>query len=155
MKLITIVDENWGVGFQGKQPFVIPNDRKRFRLYTMGNKLICGRRTYDVMGPLGGRELYVLTSGEIEPAEGVHAVHWLSDLPRGSDVMVIGGGSLFEQLLPECTLAYITKVLHTAECDSYCPNLDTSPEWVKVSTGRVREYDGLRYLYATYARRRV
>ena len=68
------------------------------------------------------------------------------------DVFIIGGASVYAQMLPFCDTAYITKVDAVSPAEKYFPNLDEMPEWKCVSVGEENEYEGLRYRFTKYTK---
>lgn len=138
MDLIVAVDNNWGIGRQENLLFRISEDMKRFRALTIGKTVILGRKTLQTFPggrPLQRRTNIVMTRSdnfEADPAIICHSLtqlrEQLRDLPE-DEVFVIGGASLYQQLLPFCHQAYITKIDHYAAADCFFPNLDHLPEW--------------------------
>ena len=63
---------------------------------------------------------------------------------------VIGGGSIYEQLLPQCKKAYITKIYDKFSADTYFPNLDEKPEWTLTEKGEVQEENGVKFSFDIY-----
>jgi len=135
MELIVAVYDDWGIGKDGTQPVALSADRKFFRETTRGAMVIVGRKTLaDFPGgkPLPNRVNVVLTK-QVQDLEGVvlchsteEAVAIASTVPRA---MVIGGGSIYRQLLPFCDTAYVTKVHANPDSDTFFPNLDEDPHW--------------------------
>ena len=64
--------------------------------------------------------------------------------------MVIGGGSIYTQMLPYCDTAYITKVHTTPESDTFFPNLDADPQWVLSEVLQSGEENGISYEMCLY-----
>ena len=158
MELIAAVYDNWGIGAGGTQPIALSADRKFFRETTKGAAVIVGRRTVeDFPGqkPLPGRKNILLTRkggdfpGFTVCQDVAQALAAAADAQR---VMVIGGGSIYDQLLPYCTVAYITKVHTTIPCDTFLPNLDQDPAWeLQQILGEGTE-DGVDYQICRYQR---
>ena len=67
--------------------------------------------------------------------------------------MVIGGGSIYRQMLPMCDTAYVTKIHLTPESDTYFPDLDQDPDWVLDSILQSGEEDGIAYDMCLYRRK--
>ena len=159
MELIVAVYDDWGIGCGGTQPVALSADRKFFRETTRGAMVIVGRRTIeDFPGkkPLPGRVNVVLTrqGGEIpgftvcgSPEE---AAKLAEAAPRA---MVIGGGSIYRQMLPFCDRAYVTKVHATPESDTFFHNLDQDPTWEMEQVLQSGEEDGIRYEMCLYKRK--
>lgn len=159
MELIVAVYDDWGIGCCGTQPVALSADRKFFREMTRGCMVIAGRKTIgDFPGqkPLPGRVNVALTrSGAEIPgftvcASTEEAVELAKTAQRA---MVIGGGSIYRQLLPYCDTAYITKVHTTIDCDTYFPNLDEDEEWYLAQTLQSGEENGIAYEMLLYKRK--
>ena len=67
--------------------------------------------------------------------------------------MVIGGGSIYKQMLPLCDTAYVTKVHAKPESDTYFPNLDEDPAWYLDQVLQSGEEDGIGYEMCLYRRK--
>ena len=124
MNLIVAVYDDWGIGCCGTQPVAISADRKFFRETTKGAMVIVGRKTLaDFPGgkPLPKRVNVVLTRSNVD-MEGVvvcHSPEEAAELAKTAEnAFVIGGGSIYRQMLPLCDTAYVTKVHTTIPCDT-------------------------------------
>ena len=159
MELIVAVYDDWGIGRDGTQPIALSTDRKFFRETTRGAMVIAGRRTIaDFPGqkPLPGRVNVALTrSGKEIPGFTVCAtVEEAVELAKTAErAMVIGGGSIYAQMLPYCDTAYITKVHVTPESDTFFPNLDENPDWKLAEVLLSGEENGIGYEMCLYKRR--
>lgn len=159
MELIVAVYDDWGIGRDGTQPVALSADRKFFRQTTRGAMVIAGRRTIaDFPGqkPLPGRVNVALTRQNIQipgftvchsPAEAVALAK------TAERAMVIGGGSVYRQMLPYCDTAYITKIHATPASDTFFPNLDTDPDWHLAETLLSGEENGISYEMLRYIRK--
>ena len=157
MQAIVAVSQSWGIGKDGHLLFRISADLQRFKALTTGHTVIMGRKTLQSLPGgrgLPGRRNLVLTRQENFVPDRAEAVHSLKELPAlaDRDAFVIGGQEVYEQLLPYCTRVYVTKVLSDAPADAFFPNLDKDPHWRAVSTGEIREENGLKYQYVEYKR---
>lgn len=159
MELIVAVYDDWGIGKDGTQPVTLSADRKFFREQTRGAMVIAGRRTIaDFPGqkPLPGRVNVALTrSGKEIPGFTVcttveEAAQLASTAQRA---MVIGGGSVYRQMLGLCDTAYVTKVHTTIDSDTYFPNLDADPQWYLAQVLQSGEEDGIAYEMCLYKRK--
>ena len=159
MELIVAVYDDWGIGKGGTQPVALSADRKFFRETTRGAMVIVGRRTIeDFPGkkPLPGRVNVALTRSDIEiPGFTVcHSPEEAAQLAKTADrAMVIGGGSIYRQMLPYCDTAYVTKVHTTVESDTYFPDLDTDPGWYLDEILQSGEENGIAYEMCLYRRK--
>ena len=161
MKAIVNVDKNWGIGIGDKLLNYIPADMKFFKETTTGNVVVMGRATFMTFpGPkaLPNRVNIVITTDESWSAPDVivcHSIDELLELLKNYDddsVYVIGGSSVYSQLLPYCDTAYVTKVESSKEADKFFPNLDSSSEWSVGSEGEIMEHNGTEFRFITYIR---
>lgn len=158
MELIVAVYDDWGIGAGGTQPIALKADRKFFRETTRGAMVIVGRKTIaDFPGqkPLPGRVNVALTRSNTEipgftvcqsPEEAVKLAG------TADRAMVIGGGSIYQQMLPYCDTAYVTKVHCTPQSDTFFPNLDADPAWILAQVLQSGEEDGIGYEMCLYKR---
>lgn len=159
MELIVAVYDDWGIGREGTQPIALAADRKFFRETTRGAMVIVGRRTIqDFPGqkPLPGRVNVAISrsSGEIPGFTVVNSPEEAVELAKTAErAFVIGGGSVYRQMMPYCDTAIITKVHCTTPCDTYFPNLDEDPNWVMTGTLLSGEEEGIGYEMCVYKRR--
>jgi len=158
MELIVAVYEDWGIGRDGTQPVTLSADRKFFRETTRGCMVIVGRRTIeDFPGqkPLPGRVNVALTrSGrEIPGFVTCQGPEEAAALAKQADrAMVIGGGSVYRQMLPYCDTAYVTKLHVTPESDTWFPDLDKDRDWYVAETLQSGEEKGIGYEMLLYKR---
>lgn len=159
MNLIVAVYDDWGIGCCGTQPVALSADRKFFRETTKGAMVIVGRKTLaDFPGgkPLPKRVNVVLTRGNVD-MEGVvvcHSPEEAAELAKTAEnAFVIGGGSIYRQMLPLCDTAYVTKVHTTIPCDTWFPNLDEDSAWYLADTLLSGEEDGITYEMCLYRRK--
>jgi len=163
---IAAVDWNWGIGYKNELLFRIPEDMKRFKALTEYNVVIMGQKTFESMGsePLKNRINMVISYGYSNPVRDKNGVIYLSledaisyirsnkslkDVV-GHDVYVIGGGSIYKQLIKYCDKALITMTAQTFKADTYFPNLDDDPGWECEYFGDVGEYKGIQYQFITF-----
>ncbi|MBR2159972.1 MAG: dihydrofolate reductase [Clostridia bacterium] len=158
MQAIVAVSENWGIGKDNDLLFRISADLKRFKALTSGRTVVMGRKTLESLP--GGKGLpkrrnIVLTSQPDFTAENAEAVHNPAQLifAAGADAFVIGGATVYRQLLSLCDRVYVTKVFASPEADAFFPNLDESPDWEVACQSEVMEENGLRFQYVDYVPR--
>lgn len=159
MELIVAVYDDWGIGCCGTQPIALSADRKFFRQTTRGAMVIAGRRTIeDFPGrkPLPGRINVALTrsQGEIPGFTLCRSPEEVLELAKTAErAFVIGGGSVYAQLLPYCDRAYVTRVHTTTSCDTFFPNLDEAEDWYLAETLQSGEENGIGYEMLRYERK--
>ena len=158
MDAIVAVYDDWGIGCEGDQPIALSADRKFFRKTTAGSTVIVGRKTvgsFPGQQPLPKRRNIVLTRQDVEiPGfEVAHSPEEAAEMCSGDErVFVIGGGTVYRQMLPMCDRAYITKVHCTTPCDTYFPNLDESDEWKLTEVLESGEENGIAWEAILYER---
>ena len=159
MELIVAVYDDWGIGKDGTQPVALSADRKFFRETTRGAMVIVGRRTIeDFPGqkPLPGRVNVALTRTpkEIPGFTVVTSPEEAAALAASAErAMVIGGGSIYRQMLPMCDTAYVTKVHTKVESDTFFPNLDEDAAWELSQVLQSGEENGISYEMCLYKRK--
>ncbi len=161
MDLIVAVYDDWGIGKDGTQPVALSADRKFFRETTKGAMVIVGRKTLaDFPGgqPLPKRTNVVLTRQDIQIPGVVicNSPEAAAELAKKEErAFVIGGGSVYRQMLPLCDRAYITKVHCTPVSDTYFENLDEDPAWEQAQVLQSGEENGISYEMILYTRKMI
>ena len=158
LEAIVAVYSDWGIGAHGTQPVVIKADRRRFRELTESETVIVGRKTLaDFPGgrPLKNRTNIVLTrqTFSIEGAETAGSVENALQLAAShSRTFVIGGESIYRELLPHIERIFLTKIELTPHSDAFFFDLDADPAWRVVEVEEEAEENGVRYRFLTYER---
>ncbi len=161
MNLIVAVDKNWGIGYQNKLLVSIPADMRFFRSETTGKVVVMGRKTLESFPngqPLKNRVNIVITKKEMD-IPGVIAVHSMEEALEAvkaypaEDIYVIGGASIYEQMLPYCDTAYVTKIDFAYSADAHFPNLDEKEEWVLAEESEEETYYDLEYHFTKYIKK--
>lgn len=158
MDAIVAVYDDWGIGADGDQPIALSADRKFFRATTKGSTVIVGRKTLAAFpggNPLPKRRNIVLTrqgcdTAGIELAASPEAAVELAK--NDEKIFVIGGGTVYRQMLPMCDRAYVTKVHVKPASDTFFPNLDEDPSWKLSEILDSGEEDGIAYEMCLYVR---
>ena len=162
MNLIVAVDKNWAIGKENKLLVQIPADMKSFRKQTIGKVVVMGRKTLESFPggvPLRDRQNIVLTRDKNYKGKGALVVHTLEALLEelkkypSEDIYVIGGDSVYKQLLPYCNTAYVTKIDFAYEADAYFPNLDEMPQWQVTKESEEQTYFNLEYFFLKYEKK--
>lgn len=161
MNLIVAVDENWAIGKGNRLLVSIPQDMKFFRETTTGKVVVMGRKTLESFPggqPLKNRVNIVLTRDVGFQAKGAVVCGSMEEVLEElkqyaeEDVYIIGGESIYRQFLPYCKKAYITKVFHKYDADTYFPDLDREEEWKMTQVGEEQTYFDLEYIFSIYER---
>jgi dihydrofolate reductase len=133
LTLIAAVAENGVIGCDGRLPWRLSSDLKRFKRLTMGHHLIMGRRTFESIGrALPGRTTIVLSRGGQVAARGVLAARSLDEalaLCAGDDeAFIVGGAEVYRQALPRASRLCLTAVHARVDGDTYFPEFDRT-QW--------------------------
>jgi len=164
MNLIAAVDNHWGIGYKNKLLVSIPQDQKMFREETTGKVIVLGRKTLETFPnglPLKNRTNIILTSNtnfKVKDAITVHSIEELLEelkLYPSEDIYIIGGESVYKQMLPYCDTAHITKIDFNYEADAYLPNLDQMPEWSITGDSEEQTYFNIEYIFLRYERNKI
>lgn len=159
MNLIAAVDKNWAIGCKNKLLVSIPADMKFFRETTIGKVVVMGRKTLESFPngmPLKKRTNIVLTHDKTYKVPDAILVHSMEELHEelkkypSEDIYVIGGETIYKQLLDECDVAHITKIDYEFEADAYFPNLDELPDWKITQDSEEQTYFDLEYYCYKY-----
>ncbi len=121
--IIAAVSRNRVIGKDGKLPWHISEDLKRFKRLTTGHVVLMGRKTFESLGkPLPNRRNVVVTSHLIP---GVETYPSLPDALRALEaeekIFIIGGGTIFAQLLDRADELYLTIIERDVEGDAFFP----------------------------------
>jgi dihydrofolate reductase len=133
--------ENRVIGQDNQLPWHLPADLKHFKRLTMGKPVLMGRRTFDSIGrPLPGRTNIIITADTGFRAHQVcivvhsikEAFEAAAEAAGSSDeIMVIGGASLYEQILPLADRIYLTLIHHRFDGKALFPHYDAR-QWQEI-----------------------
>jgi dihydrofolate reductase len=126
LAIIVAVARNRGIGKEGKLPWHISDDLKRFKALTTGHAVLMGRKTFASIGrPLSNRRNVVLSR---TPVQGVETYPSLASalkaLASEEWVFAIGGGDVYRQLLDRADRLYLTMVDSDVDADTYFPEYE-------------------------------
>lgn len=163
MNMIVAADQNWAIGNKNSLLVRIPSDQKFFREVTTGKVVVMGRKTLATFPqgqPLKNRTNIVLSKDKnlrLKDATVVHSIpELLEELKqfRDEDIFIIGGESVYEQMLPYCDTVHVTKIDFSYEADAHFPNLDELEEWVLTADSEEQTYFDLEYYFYKYERKK-
>lgn len=163
MNLIAAVDNNWAIGKNNQLLVNIPADMKFFRTTTTGKVVVMGRKTLESFPngqPLKNRTNIVLTHDRTYSVRDAVVVYSMDELREelkkydSEDIYVIGGESIYRQLVDECDVAHITKIDFAYDADAYFPNLDEKDEWEITADSEEQTYFNLIYHFLKYEKRK-
>ena len=163
MNLIVAVDRNWAIGNKGQLLVRIPGDHRMFRQETLDKVIVYGRKTletFPMAQPLDRRINIVLSANPDYKVKNAVVVHSIEELMwelrsyPSEDIYIIGGESIYRQLLPYSDTAHITKIDYAYEADAYFPNLDEALEWEVTADSDEQTYFDIAYSFVRYERKK-
>ena len=139
----------------------IPADMKFFRETTKGNIVIMGRKTLESFPqgqPLKNRVNIVITRKKDYKVKGAVIVHSVEEAVKEAkkyegELFVIGGESIYRAMLAYCDTAYVTKIDHAFDADTYFPNLDEDKEWQMITISEEQTCFDLEYYFLKYEKK--
>lgn len=161
MNAIVAVDKKWGIGKNNGLLFSIPADMAFFREKTVGKVVVMGANTLKSFPggkPLKNRVNVVVstTMPKREDCIVVRDLKELKDVLKDyDDVMLIGGGRLYRELLPYCERAFVTKVDADGDAEVFLDDLDVSPDWVLCRQEAPTVSDGYTITFTEYVNNNV
>lgn len=146
INIITAMAKNRVIGRDGKLPWRLPPDMKRFKKLTMDHKVVMGRVTWEGIKALPGRDIIVL-SQTLGPDALVWGIQIAQDLDEclqlvEGDAFIAGGAQVYELFIPIADRMYITYLHHDRDGDAYFPEFEAS-DWTTVEAAR---YDTFSFL---------
>ncbi len=132
--MIAAMTDDRVIGIENRLPWKLPNDMKWFRQHTLGKPIIMGRKTFESFGakPLPDRTNIIITRDASYQARDSIVVNSIDEALQAAgdveEVMIIGGASFYEQMLPRAERLYLTYVHAKVEGDAWFPEIDLS-EW--------------------------
>lgn len=161
MNLIVACDKNYGIGKDGKLLCSIPSDLKFFKEKTTGKVVLMGRSTLESLP--GGKALpnrtnIVITHRRDFQKEDVIIVHDMDELllelnnyPT-NDIFVIGGASVYNELMDLCDTLYITKIDEEFGADCFIKNVDKLDNFKLYKESEVVSENGISFKFTEYKR---
>lgn len=165
MNLIVNVSENWAIGRGNELLFHLSTDMKFFKSQTIEKTVVMGRKTLESFPgkkPLPKRKNIVLTTNPDFCAENVEIIHSIDELLKkidfenSEDIYVIGGETIYRQLLPYCDTAFVTKVASTVnDADAFMVNLDDDENWEIADESETMNEKGYDFKFVTYKKKAI
>jgi dihydrofolate reductase len=129
ISLIVAMDSNRVIGLDGKMPWHLSADLKRFKQITLGSPILMGRKTFDAIGrPLPGRENLIISRNPDYRQPGCRVFTDIESALRHAhaspELFVIGGATLYEAMLAQAEYLYLTLIHHEFVGDTRFPAID-------------------------------
>ena len=134
ISMIAAMANNRVIGLENKMPWHLPADLQHFKKVTTGKPLIMGRKTFESIGrPLPGRRNIIITRNSEYTAQGIEVVTTpdaaLELVATAEEVMIIGGGNIYEQFLPKAERLYLTFIDLDVKGDTQFPDYNKVANW--------------------------
>ena len=162
MNMIVAVDNKWGIGRNNELLADLPSDKKYFKEHTVDKVVVMGRKTLESLPGSRGlpdRVNIVLTGQPDYSAERCKVVHSEQELLNEiskydrSDVLLIGGASLYNRYYKLCDILYITKMDADLGADTFIVNIDENPRFKQVSQSEPITENGVTYRFTKYRKK--
>ncbi len=147
ISIIVAIAENNAIGKDGKLLCHMSEDLKYFKRKTSGKKVLMGSKTYVSLPkhPLPNRENIVITNQTGKRFQGAQTVHSITRLKakvkKNEEGFVIGGGSIYKEMLPYADKLYITEIHHSwNDADTFFPTIDKK-KWKRIYTSPTHPAD--------------
>jgi len=155
LSILVAMAKNRVIGRNNQLPWHLPADLKHFKLLTMGQIIVMGRKTYESIGrPLPGRENIIITRQSGYEVPGATVVNSLQDAlsiceessTTNNESFIIGGEKLYRQTLDICQRMYITEIQSDFEGDTVFPEFDRS-NWEEIQRDKHISVNGAQIEY--------
>lgn len=159
ISIIVATSMNNVIGVQGDLPWKLPDDLKRFKKLTLGKPVVMGRLTWESIGrPLPDRQNIVLTRQPGFAADGCDVVASpaaaLAAARDAEEIMIIGGGQIYELFLPKANRLHVTRVHASVDGDAFFPEIDeTSWQLVEREPHDADDVNQFAFEFRTYERK--
>lgn len=138
--LVVAASDNNAIGKDNQLLWHLPKDMRFFKNSTWGLPILMGRKTFESLGSrtLPGRLNLILSRQEGLDLNGATAVTSMDDAIKTAtkqdykELMIIGGGQIYEMALPIATTIFLTRVHTTIKGDTYFPTLNN--DWIKTDS---------------------
>jgi dihydrofolate reductase len=150
--MIAAMAENRVIGADNDMPWHLPADLKHFKAITMGKPVIMGRKTYESIGKaLPGRPNIVITTNptySLDDAIVVTSIEAaMKEASAFEDVMIIGGGSVYQSMLEQAERLYLTFIDLKIAGDTQFPDYERNAQWNEVARDEHQKDDKNPYDY--------
>lgn len=144
--------ENRVIGIENRMPWHLSADLQNFKKITMGKPILMGRRTYESIGrPLPGRKNIIISRNPNYKQDGCQVYQSielaLQSCIESEELMIIGGASFYQAMLPIASHLYLTQIYQSFEGDTYFPEFDRS-EWIELERVDVTNDDSVDFDYS-------
>ena len=161
INIIVAIDENNGIGFEGKMPWHLSEDLKFFKQTTLGSTVVMGSKTWEGLPikPLPGRDNIILSRSLVLKSPSIRTMKSSTQVLdfslAGNDVFIMGGAEIYKAFLPIADKLYVTKINKIFTVDTFFPPIDLK-EWVVEQESQLHydEKQDLYFRFIVYAKKK-
>lgn len=161
ISMIAAMAHNRVIGKNNQMPWELSEDLKHFKAQTLGKPVVMGRKTYESIGrPLPQRHNIIISRNSEYKAEGVDIVPSFEQAvelvkrnePQCKEIVIIGGGMLYQQLLSQVNKLYITEIDIDVDGDTWFPEWNDG-SWIINAGPKLQSAKGLGYQFIEATRK--
>jgi dihydrofolate reductase len=152
VSIIVAMASNQAIGLNNKMPWHLSADLKKFKQITMGFPILMGRKTYDSIGvPLPGRDSLIISRNPEYKQEGCLVFNSVEDAisacQNHDEIFIIGGASLYKEMLPKANFIYLTQINKPFKGDTFFPLINML-DWKEVEREDITKDPSVDFTYS-------
>lgn len=162
LSIIVATAKNNAIGKDNSLLWHISEDLKRFKEITSGHKILMGRKTFESLPGILPNRLHIVLTRDNNftiDSDKVTVIHSLDEVIKeyknsSEEVFVIGGGEIYNLLMPYVNKLYLTKVKKDFDADTFFPQIDMNDwEIIHKSGDKIDEKSGLIFEFIDLVRK--
>lgn len=152
ISIIVAMASNQAIGLNNKMPWHLSADLKKFKEITMGSPIVMGRKTYDSIGrPLPGRDNLIISRNPAYKKNDCLVFNSVEDAISAyhnhDEIFIIGGASLYKEMLPKAHFLYLTQINKPFKGDTFFPSINTL-DWREVEREDINKDPNVDFSYS-------
>lgn len=153
ISLAVAMATNRVIGVDNKMPWHLSADLQNFKKITMGKPILMGRKTYESIGrPLPGRKNIIISRNPDYRQQQCQVFHSIDSALMAcalehDEVMIIGGSSFYQAMLPRAQRLYLTQIHDSFDGDTFFPEFDKA-EWHEIERLDVTDDQSVQFDYS-------
>jgi dihydrofolate reductase len=152
ISICVAMDKNRVIGHKNKMPWHLSADLQYFKDITMGKPILMGRKTFESIGrPLPGRENIIISRNHDYKQQGCQVYHSIEAAiaicKDSIEIMVIGGASFYQAVLPMASHIYLTQIHDSFAGDTFFPEFDRS-QWKEIKRQDITDDQTVSFNYS-------
>lgn len=152
ISIIAAMAGNYAIGLNNQMPWHLSADLKKFKSITMGSPILMGRKTHESIGrALPGRDNIIISRNPDYKQEGClvfnNMEEAIASCDKQEEIFIIGGASLYKEMLPKADFLYLTQINKTFEADIFFPVIDKK-DWKEIAREDVDNDPSVDFTYS-------